>query len=126
MEVTPDIGYASPPDKPKPKPKLCPNCNQPWVAPTGWKAMFRKPTTNEWTILIMLIGVLIMTYAYFNDTQVCRDFQNNPGKYCQGYVAPILDNYENNSVIVNDFFSSNKTFNISNRNLTANVSKEKG
>ena len=68
-----------------------------------------------------------MTYAYFNDTEVCRDFQRNPGKYCgdyvncfKSYVVPTTLNESSN------FTGFTTTFNISDRNLTANASKEKG
>jgi len=41
------------------------------------KNLFRWPTLQEWIVLIMLILVLFMAWAYNNDTRECRGFFNN-------------------------------------------------
>lgn len=68
--------------QPQEKHKKCPNCGQNWIPPTGLSSIFRMPTGNEWTILIMLCGVLLMSYAYLHDTNECRKFFSDPSQIC--------------------------------------------
>ncbi len=55
----------------------------------NWKNLFRKPTLQEWTILIMLILGLFMGWAYQRDVKVCQEFvseiENNACAFCSNF-----------------------------------------
>jgi hypothetical protein len=51
----------------------CPHCGKPMEV-DPWKALWRMPTMNEWIILLMLIGIMFIAWAYKRDIQVCRDY----------------------------------------------------
>lgn len=47
----------------------------------NWKNLFRP----DWKTILFVIWLLYMIWAYRHDTEVCRDFAEEPGKYCDGY-----------------------------------------
>ena len=49
----------------------------------NWKNLFKKPTTLEWTLFLMIILVLFAAWAYNEDTKQCRDtLENLPNEVC--------------------------------------------
>ena len=63
-----------------PKEKLhvrrCPYCKQEYQTKTGfdnWKNLFRKPTLDDWIVLVILLLLLLAAFAYTTDTKACRD-----------------------------------------------------
>lgn len=49
----------------------------PYISKRGihnWKNLFRWPNSYEWTILAMMILMIISTYAYQRDINVCKEF----------------------------------------------------
>lgn len=40
----------------------------------NWKNLFKKPNLQEWTILVMLIMMLFIGWAYQHDIAECKDF----------------------------------------------------
>src|SRR3990167_729778 len=40
----------------------------------NFKNLFRRPTMYEWVILFMLLLTLFLSWAYAEDTKVCREF----------------------------------------------------
>ncbi|GAG84749.1 unnamed protein product [marine sediment metagenome] len=55
----------------------------------NWKNLFRKPTLLEYIILFMLLMGLFMTWAYIEDTAICREIVNNPVVFCSSQSVPI-------------------------------------
>lgn len=39
----------------------------------NWKNLFRKPTLQEWLVLIMLIGLVFIAWAYQRDIALCYE-----------------------------------------------------
>ena len=39
----------------------------------NWKNLFRKPTTYEWIILLMMITALFLFWAYRQDLTACQE-----------------------------------------------------
>lgn len=80
-----DINNSSNIDNPKTnKIKLhsrrCPYCKQDYETKVGmgnWKNLFRKPTIDDWIVLIILILLLAASYAYVTETKNCKDILSN-------------------------------------------------
>jgi len=43
----------------------------------NWRNLFRKPTMYEWVILIMLLMVGFIAWAYSYDISTCKEYINN-------------------------------------------------
>ena len=43
----------------------------------NWKNLFRKPTMYEWIILVMLLMMGFVAWAYNTDISNCREYINN-------------------------------------------------
>lgn len=68
---------------------------------SNFKNLFRKPSWNEWFILIILILVMVGAYFYYIDTQTCRDTLNNLPAICSQYKTiyiPVNDTYPSFSI----------------------------
>lgn len=73
--------------------RRCQYCGNDYELKPGlfnFKNLFRKPSWNEWFILIILILVLIGCYFYYKDTQTCRDTLNNIDEICQKYKTTYI------------------------------------
>jgi hypothetical protein len=83
MEVEPMAGPAQTPTEstsnidPNKKYRKCSSCGHMKELKSPWQELWRMPTMNEWLILIMLIGIMFIAWAYKHDVQVCRDFIAN-------------------------------------------------
>lgn len=53
--------------------------------PHNWRNLFKKPTTSDWLILIILIITLVGAYAYYHDTKTCRETIQNLPTICMQY-----------------------------------------
>jgi hypothetical protein len=40
----------------------------------NYKNLFKKPTSTDWIILFMIAGLLFVSWAYLEDTKVCREY----------------------------------------------------
>jgi len=40
----------------------------------NWRNLFKKPTMQDWVILIMLILMIFVAWAYQHDTATCKEF----------------------------------------------------
>lgn len=75
--------------------RICPYCNSQYEVKPGLsniKNLFRKPSWNEWFILVIIIIVLIGAYFYYQDTKTCRETLNNLDKVCERYRAAMINN----------------------------------
>lgn len=80
------------PSEPDKKKHICPHCKQEYTPKRGienWKNLFRKPTLSEWIILFMMIGILVIAYAYQTETSSCRDFMKDIKLNCIKIVDAI-------------------------------------
>lgn len=87
--------------QPQPKIRPCPHCGQPMPIKSPWKALFRKPTMNEWITLFIMIMMVVAAYAYKHDVGICQEYIKNFDYYCMqrgggGYAHP-----PNNSMLNN-------------------------
>ena len=57
----------------------------------NWKNLFRKPTLNEWVILILMITGLFMGWAYSRDTALCRETIEKYGNYQINWSIPGME-----------------------------------
>ena len=65
--------------------RRCPYCKQDYKTTIGadnWKNLFRKPTIDDWIVLIILVLIIGAAYAYSIDTQTCRDTLKNIDAIC--------------------------------------------
>ena len=47
----------------------------------NWKNLFKKPSLNDWIVLILLIMAIGLAFAYNHDIAVCRDYVANQTTY---------------------------------------------
>jgi len=53
----------------------------------NWKTLFKI----DWIVMFLIVVIVITSLLYMRDTEVCRDFQSNPIKYCNN----VANNYNN-------------------------------
>lgn len=75
----------------------------PYVVKRGfhnWKNLFKKPTFQDWLILIMLIIGLFIGWAYNHDTKECRDFlatfEDKACEICNIQIERAVNQQKNN------------------------------
>lgn len=83
--------------------RTCPYCHSEYEIKPGLKNaknLFRKPTWDEWFILVLLIMVMIGAYFYYNDTKTCREFLSSMNQskidlnpMNRGDINGIINNY---------------------------------
>jgi hypothetical protein len=83
----------------------------------NWKNLFRKPTTEDWISLIILILLFLAAFAYIIDTKSCRETLNNLDTIC---AQRAIGNSMNttNVLITNLSFKSNKFNNFTETNYS--------
>jgi hypothetical protein len=52
---------------------------------SNWRNLFRRPTISEWMILVMLLLVGFMGWAYQEDVSTCRETLTNLDSICIKY-----------------------------------------
>jgi len=61
----------------------------------NWKNLFRKPSFQDWIILVMLLLMLFSAYAYKNDVAICKEYIKRQNQFDLGNIlsqpAPKLD-----------------------------------
>jgi len=65
--------------------RKCPYCKQEYKTEIGinnWKNLFRKPTLDDWIVLIIIILILIASYAYTLETKACKETLANLDQIC--------------------------------------------
>jgi hypothetical protein len=89
--------------------RKCPTCGierEVNVGVHNWRNLFKKPTTDDWIILIMLILIMFTTYSYKHDTDICRETMKNIDVICSQRVIGDLnitrDDWNINPVIYNN------------------------
>ena len=73
--------------------RICPYCRSSYEIEPGirnFKNLFRKPTWNEWFLLIMIIFCIVLGMMYFSETKECRDFINNIDQVCTNYNLKVI------------------------------------
>jgi hypothetical protein len=63
--------------------RKCPYCKQEYETKIGfdnWKNIFRKPTLDDWIVLVILILLLVAAFAYTTETKICRETFSNLSK----------------------------------------------
>jgi hypothetical protein len=67
------------------KVRTCPYCKQQYNIQTGfsnWKNLFRKPTLDDFIVLLILILVMLSAYAYTLDIKTCSETLKNIDEIC--------------------------------------------
>ena len=85
-------------DKDMTKTRICPHCKQEYKIKVGidnWRNLFRKPTTEDWISLIILILIIAAAYAYKVDTGRCSYLMANMGKICTDYNSHPVNPIQN-------------------------------
>jgi len=98
----------------KSKTTVCPYCKQEYKTKVGlsnWKNLFRKPTLDDWMVLIILIFLMFSAYAYILDTKTCKETLNNLDIICSYYNSAISLNITN---ITMEIYNQTFFMNISN------------
>jgi len=77
------------------KDELCPICGNVTKEQKGLTAqniqkLFKKPSIQDWIILIMIILILFGAWAYNEDVKNYREVIANPQELCQIYYESIL------------------------------------
>lgn len=101
---------------PKGKTRICDYCKSEVPMETGlknWRNLFRKPSFNDWLILVMLIGLLFMGYLYSVETKQARDTLNHIPEICAAYNSQFTKNATN----YNPYETFNATSFFSNLNI---------
>lgn len=65
--------------------RICKYCHQTYEVKTGidnWKNLFRKPTLDDFIVLIILILLVAAAFAYTTETAQCRDTLKNLDQVC--------------------------------------------
>jgi len=115
-------------DKDMNKTRICPHCKQEYKIKVGidnWRNLFRKPTTEDWISLIILILIIAAAYAYKVDTGRCSYLMSNLGKICTDYNSHLVNPAQN--ALALGLGLTNLTYNASldnssnNSNVTADV-----
>jgi hypothetical protein len=73
-------------NKEKKHTRKCPYCKQDYETKVGmknWKNLFRKPTMDDWIVLIILILLMAASYAYVTETKACKEVFTNATKLDQ-------------------------------------------
>jgi len=64
--------------------RICKYCHQTYETKLGlnnWKNLFRKPTMDDWIVLIILILLFAASFAYITETKACRETLGNSSKF---------------------------------------------
>jgi len=95
----------------------CPTCNQitkrvRGITKQNINNLFRMPTLNETIILVMMLGCLILAWAYNKDTSVMRELINDPSELCTIYFQNLAiqpgSGISGNKFIFNPNLSNNQ------------------
>jgi hypothetical protein len=89
--------------------RQCHYCKQPINTKIGidnWKNLFRRPTLDDWVVLIILMLLLLAAFAYTTDTKACRETIQNLDMICLQRMNNIANTTWNGAPSVN----SNVTF----------------
>ena len=111
--------------------RRCPYCKQEYETKIGidnWKNLFRKPTMDDWIVLIILILIIGAAFAYTTETKTCRETLNNLDQICMkrgtnitynGNGVPVYALPQNLTVITNDTTIENNT--VAQTNVSVNL-----
>jgi len=98
--------------------RVCPYCKQEIQIKIGlgnWKNLFRRPTLDDWIVLIILIFILFAAYAYNLDTKTCRETLNNIDEICVqvsrnlSLMQNISDKEDINFTLFKELFNNTNT-----------------
>lgn len=74
---------------------ICQHCGSSYIPEKrglhNWKKLFKKPSGNDWIVLILLIFTLIMTYAYMSETKTAREFASNFDAICLKRYSDLIN-----------------------------------
>ena len=59
---------------------------------SGLKNLWRKPNRYEWIILIMLLLSLFASWAYYHDTEACREYISTQQQQFEEFYNNSVDN----------------------------------
>ena len=95
----------------------CPHCNHITKKAVGLnkqnlKKLFSKPTLQDITIFLMLIGCLALVWSYYYDISQYKTILENPDEFCMIYSNQL--NLQN----IQDISKSNLTFTLPLLNTT--------
>lgn len=99
------------------KMRKCSSCGSYYEVGSISKRLFKMPSGQEWLTLIMIVLVILASFAYKRDIQVCRDFAANQsqlhyGPYNSSNVSlyyPPLNTTELNKLIINNNDTNNES-----------------
>lgn len=85
----------------------CPHCHQTYEIKTGinnWKNLFKKPTTEDWITLFILIMIILASFAYTTETKQCKETLTHLDTVCLNYnkmISNYTENYTSPSLSLN-------------------------
>ena len=74
--------------------RTCPYCKQSYQTQIGvdnWKKLFRKPTMDDWILLIILALIILSAFAYTTETKACKDTLKNIDTVCMQRQKNLLN-----------------------------------
>lgn len=89
----------------------------------NFKNLFRKPTSNDWFVLFIIIMTIVGSYFYYEDTKTCRETLKNLPVICSQYLnSEELIKQRNENISQNNLFVNNYSLNklINSSNLSEN------
>jgi len=104
------------------KDEVCPTCGKVMKERKGLTKQnlmkfFRKPTSQDWLLFIIIVLVILGGYAYSIEVEQYKEIIKNPAELCQVYYSGILygnfgDSLINKSQDLNSIFNDFQTHNI--------------
>jgi len=72
--------------------KTCPQCGQvtekaKGITKQSMKKLFSFNLKKDWLSTLIIIGVILLAYAYKQDTAACKDFMSHRTEYCAQILA---------------------------------------
>ena len=109
--------------------RKCPYCKQEYNTKLGlgnWKNLFRKPTIDDWIVLLIIVLLLVAAYAYTVETKSCREVFSNATRLdeiCRSRIANQINYSWNGVPVIADLNYTVSDEDNSNTNLYSNVSE---